>query len=355
MINGRANVYPPSFANVAQLAEFDEVIDVRSPAEFAEDHVPGATNCPVLDNDERARVGTMYKQVSSFEAKKLGAALVARNIACHLEETYSSRDRGWRPLIYCWRGGTRSGAMTHVFRQIGWDAFQLDGGYKAYRRQVAAELALLPARLNFRVVCGPTGSGKSRLLTALAAQGAQVLDLEELAAHRGSLLGSLPNRPQPSQKMFESQLWCRLARMNPGVPVFVEAESKKVGDLRVPEALIARMWQSHCIRLDISGPARIALLTEDYGHFIDNPLPLIEKLECLTALHGRNRIGEWKELARQCQWGDLVADLLVNHYDPAYSRSTLEHYPRLGEALVIRSDDASHTRMQALARELVGE
>ena len=154
---------------VAQLDAFDEVIDVRSPSEFALDHVPGAANCPVLDDEERARVGTLYKQVSPFDARKLGAALVSKNIARHLEEHFRGRDRGWRPLVYCWRGGKRSGAMAHVLREIGWDAATLEGGYRSYRREVMAQLEKLPARFRFRVVCGATGSGKSRLLEALAA------------------------------------------------------------------------------------------------------------------------------------------------------------------------------------------
>lgn len=183
-------------ATVADLPAFDQIIDARSPGEFAEDHIPGAINLPVLGDAERERVGTLYKQVSSFEAKKVGAALVSRNIARHLETWFADKPKSYRPLVYCWRGGSRSGAMTHILQKIGFAAMQLDGGYKAYRRHVVAELERLPACLSYRVVCGPTGSGKSRLLQALAGEGAQVLDLEALAAHRGSLLGALPEQPQ---------------------------------------------------------------------------------------------------------------------------------------------------------------
>ena len=200
---------------------FDTIVDVRSPAEFAEDHVPGAINCPVLDNEERARVGTIYKQVSPFEAKKIGAVLVAKNVAGHIETAFIGRPRNWKPLVYCWRGGKRSGAMAHILRDIGWDARTLEGGYKAYRRWVIEQLARVPYGLRFRVVCGPTGSGKSRLLQALARTGAQVLDLEELAAHRGSVLGDLPGRPQPTQKMFESLVLQRLSSFESRREVFV--------------------------------------------------------------------------------------------------------------------------------------
>ncbi|MDP1952548.1 MAG: tRNA 2-selenouridine(34) synthase MnmH, partial [Betaproteobacteria bacterium] len=194
----------PNVVTVAQLAEFDEVIDVRSPAEYAEDHAPGAINCPVLDDAERAAIGTLYKQISPFDAKKRGAALVAKNIARHIEQTFAAHGRQWRPLVYCWRGGKRSGAMAHILSEIGWHAAQLEGGYRAYRREVLAQLAELPRNYRYRVVCGATGSAKSRLLQALAAAGAQVLDLEELACHRGSVLGKLPAQAQPAQKMFDS-------------------------------------------------------------------------------------------------------------------------------------------------------
>ncbi|MFN4149090.1 MAG: tRNA 2-selenouridine(34) synthase MnmH, partial [Rhodocyclaceae bacterium] len=189
---------PRGVATVAQLAEFDAILDARSPAEYADDHIPGAISCPVLSNEERARVGTLYKQVSPFEAKKLGAVLVARNVAALIEAHFLDKPKSWRPLVYCWRGGQRSGAFTHVLREIGWDAHRLEGGYKGWRRHVLERLAVLPQKFSFRVVSGPTGSGKSRLLEALARLGAQVLHLEELAAHKGSVLGVLPDEPQPS-------------------------------------------------------------------------------------------------------------------------------------------------------------
>ncbi len=219
-----------------RLDQFDAVIDVRSPSEFAEDHIPGAINCPVLDDEERIRVGTLYKQVSAFEAKKIGAALVARNIGNHIESRFVEQGRDWKPLVYCWRGGNRSGAMATILARIGWPAVQLDGGYKEYRRHVNAALTTLPNAFSYRVVCGTTGSGKSRLLQTMAAEGAQVLDLEQQAIHRGSLLGHEPRIAQPSQKAVEITLWLAMRRFDPERPVFIESESKKVGNVRVPDA-----------------------------------------------------------------------------------------------------------------------
>lgn len=344
-----------TLVTVTQLAEFDEVIDVRSEAEFEDDHIPGAVNCPVLDNAERARIGTLYKQVSAFDAKKLGAALVSRNIARHLEASFADRPRAWRPLIYCWRGGSRSGALAHVLQQVGWHAGRLDGGYKAYRRAVIADLHEHPPQFKWRVICGLTGSGKSRLLRALAQCGHQVLDLEALASHRGSVLGNLPGAPQPPQKMFESLVWAELRKFDAAQPVWVEAESKKIGSVRVPEALIESMWNGECIRLEASVALRVAMLREEYQHFVADPALLGTQLDCLVAHYGQDRIGSWKRLAAAGEWDALVRELLENHYDPAYTRSTLKHYPHYaqGTRLEVTADnDAAFAQLaaQCLAR-----
>jgi tRNA 2-selenouridine synthase len=338
---------------VTHLAEFDEIIDVRSPTEYREDHVPGALNLPVLDDAQRARVGTLYKQVSAFEAKKVGAALVSRNVAHHIETVLQDRPRHWRPLVYCWRGGQRSAALVHVLREIGWRAEQLEGGYKAYRRQVLADLERLPGAFRWRVVCGPTGSGKTRLLKALARSGAQVLDLEELARHRGSVLGDWPDASQPSQKMFESRVWQGLHRLDPSRPVFVEAESKKVGNLRVPEALIAAMWCAECVEVQTAWADRIALLQNEYRHFLEDRQALYARLDCLIPLHGHARIEAWKGLAAAGDWPAFVDALLTAHYDPAYRRSTLQHYPRLPAALRVRIEGTDDEAFDRAARELL--
>ena len=341
---------------VAQIGDFDEIIDVRSPAEYAEDHVPGAISAPVLSNEERAHIGALHKQSSAFDAKKAGAALVARNIAAHLEENFSGRPKHWRPLIYCWRGGQRSGAMTEIFNRIGWRAAQLEGGYKSYRHSVIERLDALPRGLTFRVVCGVTGSGKSRLLRALDTEQAQVLDLEELAQLRGSVLGNLPGAPQPSQKMFETRVLAKLATFDPARPVFVEAESKKVGDLRVPEVLMEAMRASSCLRVEMEVPLRVELLKDEYAHFLTQPDLLGTQLDCLVTLHGRERIGAWKSLAASGAWDELVQRLLTEHYDPAYLRGMGRNYAGFGDAsaLTISAIDATGMRRAAQRAMVLG-
>ena len=263
------------------------------------------------------------------------------------------RPRDWRPLIYCWRGGGRSGAMAHVLVQIGWKVGQLDGGYKAYRRAIIDELTTLPARFDWRVVCGMTGTGKSRLLHALREQGAQVLDLEELAAHRGSVLGNLPDAPQPAQKMFESRVWHALKHLSPERPVYVESESRKIGKLRVPAELIDAMWQSACVVIEAPIPVRVALLMDEYVHFLSDAKLLNAQLDCLRSLHGGVVIDNWQDMARDSQWSRLTEELLVKHYDPAYTRAIVNHYPRLPQAARHQLNAHTADAIDRLATEIL--
>ncbi|MEY4654225.1 MAG: hypothetical protein RI884_2806, partial [Pseudomonadota bacterium] len=244
---------------IARLSEFSAIIDARSEAEHAEDHLPGAINWPSLTNEERHEIGTLYKQVSPFEAKKRGAAKVAANIARHIEREVLDKPRQWRPLVYCWRGGKRSGSLALILDQIGFRVHLIEGGYKAFRAAVLSDIAPLVSRLTFQVVCGPTGSGKTRLLQALQAQGAQVLDLEGLAHHRSSVLGLVPGQQQPSQKQFDTRVWNALRHYDPARPVYVESESKKVGNVTVPDALIQAMRASTCLNLQLDDEERVAL------------------------------------------------------------------------------------------------
>ncbi|TCJ15167.1 tRNA 2-selenouridine(34) synthase MnmH [Parasulfuritortus cantonensis] len=348
--DGRAPRGRPEIAGLDELDAFDEVIDVRSPGEYADDHIPGAVNLPVLDDAERARVGTLYKQVSPFEAKRLGAALVSRNIASHLENHFAAKGKTYRPLVYCWRGGTRSGSLSHVLRSVGWQAAQLAGGYKAYRGTVLADLERLPEGHSYTVVCGPTGVGKSRFLRALAGLGGQVLDLEDLAAHMGSVLGAYPSRPQPPQKLFESLVWDRLCRFDPDRPVYVESESKRIGDLHTPEILLRRMRASPCLNLTAPVPVRVALLKEEYAHLMADPARLGGELDRLIQLRGRDTVTRWKALAAAGRWDELVADLLEQHYDPAYRRSLGQNFvlAEAGPTLELAAADPEY--VGALAR-----
>lgn len=336
-------------------ARFHSVLDARSESEFADDHLPGAINAPVLNDAERAEVGTLYKQASPFDARRRGAALVARNIGAFIEQELAGKPRDWAPLVYCWRGGERSAALAHVLARVGWHARQLEGGYRAFRRYVVEQLSILPARFEFRVVCGKTGSGKSRLLQQLAQAGAQVLDLEQLAHHRGSVLGGLPSQPQPSQKMFETRIWSALQALAAGRPVFVESESRKVGDLRVPDALIVAMRAAACIQVEVPTPERVKLLRDEYEHLEKAPAQLAAQLDCLVSLHGRERIEAWKALADDGRWDELVECLLVEHYDPAYQRSIQRNFVRIEGARVLSISQGTRDAFASAARALASD
>jgi len=322
----------PHILDIAQFAQarnqFDAIIDVRSPAEFALDHIPGSINYPVLNNEERAQIGTLYKQVSPFAAKKLGASIVSRNIAQHLEQSMLDHPREWRPLIYCWRGGERSGAFTHVLNRIGWKAMQLEGGYQGFRRIVIDDLDLAAKQFQFQVICGMTGTGKTRILHELQSLGAQVLDLEGLAIHRGSVLGNEPDSEQPSQKGFETALWNALQSLDPSTPVFIESESKKVGGVHIPDALMETIRNGLCIELRSSLPTRVSWLLHEYHHFLENTAQFKEKLGLLTTRYGKVQIAEWFNQIDAGDFNPLVTDLLVKHYDPAYQSSIVRNFPK---------------------------
>ena len=338
---------------MARYDRFDAVIDARSEGEYAEDHLPGALNWPSLNNEERIRVGTLYKQVSPFEAQKIGAALVAANISRHIQTHVLDKPKAWQPLIYCWRGGKRSNSLALILGQIGFKVHLVEGGYKAFRQAVVQDTPRRVAPLQFQVLCGPTGSGKTRLLQALAAQGAQVLDLEALASHRASVLGVIPGQPQPTQKAFETRLWDALRRFDATRPVFVEAESKKVGNLTVPDSLMSAMRASPCVRLALSLQHRVQLLLEDYTHFVVDADHFCERLERLVDLRGRATVEGWQAQVRAGQTPGVVAELLQQHYDPGYESSTARNFARYAKAPTLALPSPEAADMQRAAQQLV--
>ena len=338
---------------LTELDRFDLIIDVRSPAEFALDHIPGAVNYPVLNNEERAQIGTLYKQVSPFAAKKLGAALVSRNIAHHLENHLLELPREWRPLIYCWRGGERSGAFTHILNRIGWKAMQLEGGYQGFRRTVIDGLGLAAQQFTFQVICGMTGSGKTRVLQETQKYGAQILDLEALAIHRGSVLGNEPNIEQPSQKGFETALWNALRSLDPTKPVLVESESKKVGGVHIPDALMEKIRSGACIELRSSTQTRVSWLIREYHHFLSDTDNFKRKLALLTAHYGKVQIAQWSEAIDAGNFPELVEELLVKHYDPSYQSSIVRNFPRYQIEHFVQLENDSNEAFAKAAKAIV--
>ncbi|MFM1908468.1 MAG: hypothetical protein RLZZ591_2145 [Pseudomonadota bacterium] len=338
---------------IRRLHEFDTLIDARSEDEYLEDHLPGALNWPTLNNDERRIVGTTYKQISAFDARKHGAAMAARNISAHIEREVLDKPKEWRPLAYCWRGGKRSGSLSLILDQIGFNVTLLEGGYKAFRAAIVQDIARLAPTFDFRVICGTTGSGKTRLLHALGRQGAQVLDLEALAKHRSSVLGAIPGVDQPSQKGFDTLVWDQLRRLDPARPVFVESESKKVGNVSLPTTLVEAMRASSCINLSLSDAERVQLLLEDYDFFVQDTSHFCDRLDVLATFRGKAQVEAWKSQVDNGNIGQVVQDLLTLHYDPVYLQSMQRNFLRFGAAHQLLAQDRSATAMDAVAVQLM--
>lgn len=324
---------------------YSEIIDVRSKSEFAEDRIPAAINLPVLDDDERAEVGTIYKQINPFTARKKGAALVAKNISEHLTTHFANKDKDYHPLVYCWRGGQRSNSMATVLSQIGWRVTVLEGGYKTYRAYVRQQLEYLPAKFTYKVLCGLTGSGKTHILRQLQQRGAQVLDLEALANHRGSLLGEEWQEkptPQPSQKYFESLLLQQLQNFDVNEIVWLESESNKIGRVYLPLSLWQKMKQASCVEIQLPIATRVNFLLQEYPYLVNNPVFLKAKLELIKSRIGKQKLNQWYQFIDSEQWKKFVKDLLICHYDPSYSQSIQRDFTNVEKLLHLAnlSDDS---------------
>jgi len=329
---------------------YSMIIDVRSPSEFADDHIPGAVNLPVLDDAQRAEVGTMYKQVGTFEAKRHGAALVATNIATHLQTVLADKPRDFLPLIYCWRGGQRSGAMARIFSEIGWKVSVIEGGYKTYRKKVLDGLDALPSDLRLMILRGRTGTAKTQILRQAERLGTQVIDLEGLASHRGSLLGSEPDHNQPSQRYFESQLHAVMQNLDPQRPVFVEAESNKIGSLHIPPAFWHQMRGAPSVALSVPVAARVDFLIQDYAHIIQQPTRLDPLLDWVASRIGHAAVANWRDRLTAGDWHGFVTAVLNDHYDPAYARSAqAREYQQSGTLSANKLDEEN---IMKLATEL---
>ena len=307
--------------SLGNLARFDDIIDVRSPAEFLEDHIPGAINLPVLDNEQRAEVGRTYVRESRFLARRMGAAMVSQNISRHLTEELTDKPANYRPLVYCWRGGMRSNAMGTIFSAIGWRTGIVSGGYKSWRREVVGALIDEKSDLKVLLIDGQTGAAKTDILLHAAQIGMQTLDLEGLASHRGSVFGSFPNRTQPAQKMFESQIWRQIAQFDREKPILIEAESNRIGGCFVPERLWRSMQAAPRVEICADPQVRARHLVKAYGDMIDNPEILCRGINRLRTYHSKAQLETWLQMAEGKAFEELACSLIKDHYDAVYNRT----------------------------------
>ena len=330
------------------------VIDARSEREYAEDHLPGAVNLPVVDNDEYAQVGTTHK-TDKHRAYTIGVSYALRNMSRSIDELVAKYSKDARMLVYCFRGGKRSKLWFDALSTIGFRVDRLPGGWKAYRAWVREQLETLPGEFRYNVLCGPTGCGKTRLLAALESAGAQILDLEGLALHRGSLIGDIPGVAQPSQKWFDSLLVEKLRRFNSAQPVWVESESKKIGAIQLPDALLKAMHAGRVFSLTAPMPERVRLWREDYSHFETDLDALLARLVYLRPLVGGEEFGRWESLAKARRAPELFQRLMEAHYDPAYARSIGKNYPSIENAEKLRLECLDEGSLLQVARRLHSE
>jgi tRNA 2-selenouridine synthase len=336
------------------LKGFDLIIDARSPREFEEDHVPGAINLPVVYDAEYAEVGTTHR-TDPMRAYQIGVAYSLRNIARHLDLPFFRTSKRATILVYCFRGGKRSKLWTDALETIGYKVQRLPTGWKGYRNWVRATLADAPTKMHFNVLSGPTGCGKTRLLHALRQAGAQILDLEALASHRGSIIGGIPGHPQPSQKYFDTLLLEAISRLDLTKPVWIESESKKIGQVQLPTSLFEAMHHSRLFSVHTSMSERVLMWHREYPHFEKDPVGLVEKLSYLKALVGGPTLKIWKDLAEQGEIDALFESIMVDYYDPSYTRSTNKNYGKTGQVTAIRLDTLDSTYLADIAAKLIAD
>jgi tRNA 2-selenouridine synthase len=354
---GSASLQPEQQAQFSSMlhgaldGQYALVIDARSPREYSEDHLPCAVNLPVVDNEEYAEVGTTHR-TDTHRAYVIGVSYALKNISHSIDALVARYPRDARMLVYCFRGGKRSKLWFDALSTIGYRVDRLPGGWKAYRAWVRDELMELPRKFRYHVLCGPTGCGKTRLLSALASVGAQVLDLEDLAQHRGSLIGDIPGVAQPTQKWFDSQLVERLRRFDPALPIWVESESKKIGAIQVPSALLETMHGARLFSLGAPMAERVALWREDYGHFERNLDAMMGRLRFLRPLIGGEEFGRWESLAAERRAPELFQRLMEAHYDPAYARSIGKNYPLIDMASKVELNRLDRESLLETARQL---
>ncbi len=294
------------------------LVDVRSPSEFAEASIPGALNVPILDDAERAEIGTLYKQVGRRDARRRGIEIVAPKIPTMLAQIEAARQPDSPPaVVFCWRGGMRSQALTSFLNLGGIPARQLTGGHKAFRRLVIDYFEQTDFG-KILVVRGLTGVGKTLLLHRLAAETYPVIDLEGLANHRGSAFGGLGLGDQPGQKMFEARLWARLQEYRDSDYLLTEGESRHIGRLVLPPRFYRALQEQTSLWVDAPLAYRVGVILDDYPARDDLTAAFEPPLRALKERLGSVVIEDLLRLLHGKRWDELTRRLMVDYYDPLY-------------------------------------
>lgn len=319
------------------------IIDVRSPAEFAHAHIPGAVNMPLFGNEERAQIGTTYKRAGKDAAVLEGLDMVGPKMSAFVRQAKKLNPKGKQVLVHCWRGGMRSGSMAWLLNTAGLEANTLTGGYKAYRTEVLASFA---EPRNLIILGGKTGSGKTDILKQLAAQGEQVIDLEGLAHHKGSSYGAIGQLPQPSSEQFENLVYERWRQLDPDKAIWLEDESRNIGRCFIPPPLWQQMRAALVAFLDIPRAVRVQRLVHEYTG-IDHAL-LVEATQRIERRLGGLAAKQALAALTQQDYA-MVADLTLVYYDKAYLHGLAQRDPAKVHRLPIDTDNPAQTAAELIA------
>ncbi len=318
------------------------VIDVRSPGEYDHAHIPGAISIPLFDNDERALVGTKYKQAGKDSAVLLGLGLVGPKLADFVKQSRRLNPQQKEVLVHCWRGGMRSGSFAWLLDTAGLTVSTLVGGYKAYRNAVLEAFAQ-PRQLI--ILGGKTGSGKTDILHELSRQGEQIIDLEGLAHHKGSSYGAIGQKAQPKSEQFENLLYQDWRQLDPNRRIWLEDESRNVGSCFVPMPLWQQMRATSVAFVDVPKPVRIQRLVQEYTG-IDHTL-LVEATERIRRRLGGKVTQAALDALAQHDYA-TVADLTLSYYDKAYLHGLSQRDPATVSQIDVAADDPAQTARQLI-------
>lgn len=294
------------------------LIDVRSPKEFELEPIPGAINIPILNNEERVVVGTAYKQESPEEAKRIGMNVISKKLPDMFERINTLSKEYKKLVFYCARGGMRSSSMVSLFASLGYKASKLDGGYKSYRQYVAKEIPLLNEGIKYIVLHGRTGIGKTKVLQSLESKGYSVLDLEKFADHKGSFYGALCESREQSQKRFESEVLEHLRNREHDY-FLVESESKRIGNVYVPESIFKSMSDGYHVLLETTMDHRVDIIMQDYSK-----APVEDMLACTTKLRRylkEEDVVRYEDMLNAKDFEQFSRSIMDEYYDPLYQKS----------------------------------